>query len=655
MNILAVLRERFSSAITDLVEDQAPYLDQIRPSGNPKFGDYQANLAMPLAKKLGRPAPQLAAEIASNLVIDDMCETPEVAGNGFINLRLKDQWLDDQLRTALQDDRLGVARVAQPICYVIDFSSPNVAKPMHVGHIRSTVIGDAIARTLRFLGHNVITDNHLGDWGTQFGMIIYGFKHFGNESEYERDPVSELTRLYREVRRLMDYHAGKTSLAGMQKTVATQAESIENLQTKLDNAEKAEKKKLKKEIGRLREKQQELQETLSKTEALIQQIERVDETREFAARHVAINTAVLEETAKLHAGDAENLALWKRFMPCCMEDLHRIYRKLDVQFDHELGESFYQDQLAGVVEEFENKQLAKESEGAMCVFLDGFETPMLIRKQDGAYLYATSDLATIQYRMKKWQPDVVLYVVDHRQHEHFEKLFAAARIWGFDKVDLRHLAFGTVMGEDRRPFKTRSGETVGLESLVDEAVSRALAVVETNSAQAGKQIDEESQRRIAEIVGIGALKYADLSQNRSTDYVFSYDNMLAMQGNTGPYLQYSYARNQGIFSKAGMDPATLRQAPHAFVLESPEERTLALALLRFEETLHEVLVDFRPNILCNYVYQLSKAYSVFFDRCPVIKAESDALRMSRLELCDLTARTVKQSLELLGIQVAERM
>ena len=655
MNILAVLRDRFAAVVSDFVDDPTPYLEQIRPSGNPKFGDYQANLAMPLAKQLGRPAPELAAEIASKLSIDDMCDTPEVAGNGFINLRLRDGWLNEQLLQALQDERLGVAPADQPRRFVVDFSSPNVAKPMHVGHIRSTVIGDAISRTLRFLGHHVITDNHLGDWGTQFGMIIYGFKHFGDEAAYEQAPVTELTRLYKEVRRLMDYHAGKAGLAQQQQAAATQAAQLEQLELQLESADKAEKKKLKKEIGRGREKLQELRQSLDATNALIEQIESDDESRQFAERHTSINTAVLEETAKLHAGDEENLALWHRFLPHCLEDLHRIYRKLDVHFDHEHGESFYQDQLADVVEEFESKQLARESKGAMCVFLDDFETPMLIRKQDGAYLYATSDLATIRYRMQNWQPDVILYVVDHRQHEHFEKLFAAARKWGYADVDLRHIAFGTVMGEDRRPFKTRSGETVGLEGLVDEAISRALAVVQANSAQAGKEMDDATQQRIAEIVGIGALKYADLSQNRSTDYVFSYDNMLAMQGNTGPYLQYSYARNQGIFAKAGIDPETLRQSPQEISLESPEERTLALTLLRFEEALHEVVLDFRPNMLCNYVYQLSKAYSSFFDRCPVIKADNESLKLSRLELCDLTARTVKQSLELLGIHVAERM
>ncbi len=276
---------------------------------------------------------------------------------------------------------------------------------------------------------------------------------------------------------------------------------------------------------------------------------------------------------------------------------------------------------------------------------------MLIQKKDGAFLYATSDLATIRYRMENWKPDAVLYVVDHRQHEHFEKLFAAARKWGYTDVELQHVAFGTVMGEDRRPFRTRAGEIVGLESLVDEAVGRALKVVEENSTN----VDEEERPQVAKTVGIGALKYADLSQNRSTDYVFSYDQMLAMNGNTGPYLQYSYARNQGIFARAEISPESLRQEPSEFLLESEEERALALALLRFEEALHEVLVDYRPNQLSNYVYALSKVYSTFFSECPVIKAENEALKKSRLQLCDLTARTVKQSLQLLGIDVVDRM
>lgn len=652
MNLLGTIRSRFVSALQGLADDPQSLMDLIRPSQNPQFGDYQANLAMPLGKKLGRPPRDVAQEIIDRLEISDICHDPEIAGPGFINLKLKDESLAKWLGEASLDERLGVAPADPPLTYVVDFSSPNVAKPMHVGHIRSTVIGDSLARTLRFLGHNVITDNHLGDWGTQFGMIIYGYKNFLDTKAYQENPIGELSRLYREVRNLMDYHEGVAKLPEMNATLAKFNDNLDSLDQKLAEADKPTRKKLKSERSKLQEKTKELSDKISSTEAKIASVEGDADKLAVAKQHANIGEAVLAETAKLHEGDEENLRLWNEVLPHSMKDLHRIYDKLGVTFDHEYGESHYHDMLPTVVEDFEKRGLAKQSDGATCVFMEGFDTPMIIRKKDGAFLYATSDLATIKFRMDEFKPDVVLYVVDHRQHEHFEKLFAAARHWGFENVDLRHVSFGTVLGEDGKPIKTRAGDTIGLESLVDRAIEGALNVVKENSKE---RVTESDYERVSEIVGIGALKYADLSQNRISDYRFSYDNMLAMVGDTGPYLQYSYARNRSIFDKAGVKQEEVRNVDAPILLNQPEERALAISLLRFEEALHDVTIDYRPNLLCGYVFQLSKSYSSFFDRCPVIKAESEDLKQSRLRLCDLTARTVKLCLELLGIKVVDRM
>ena len=596
MSLLADLKARFRLALAGLSQHPEDLLDLVRPSQDPKFGDYQANLAMPLGKRLGRPPRQVAAELLTRLDVADLCLAPEIAGPGFINLRLRDDYLARQLQAAVADPRLGVSPVAQPRTYVIDYSAPNVAKEMHVGHIRSTVIGDALARTLRFLGHRVITDNHIGDWGTQFGMIIYGYRHFRDDAAYRENPVRELGRLYRLVRLVMDFAPGKDQpgeedLAGL------------------------------------------------------------------AAAHPRINEAVLAETAKLHAGDEENLRLWREFLPHCLSDIDRIYSRLGVRFDHTLGESFYQPMLGPLVDDLIRSGIARPSQRAMAIFLEGHEVPMLVRKQDGAFLYATTDLATLRYRIETWRPDAILYVVDHRQSLHFKHLFQAARLIGVAHPELVHVSFGTVLGEDGRPFKTREGDTVSLEGLLDEAVRRAARIVAENddAKPGGPELSSDQRMRIAETVGIAALKYADLSQNRTSDYVFSYDKMLAMNGNTATYMQYAYARVRSIFAKGQVDVEDLRRSPAPLLITSPAERALALELLRFGEALDLALADYRPNQVTAYLFELANRYSVFFEQCPVLRAESPQLRASRLLLCDLTARTIRLGLELLGIDVVDKM
>lgn len=608
MLLLPELKARFAAALEGLTDSPQQYLDQIRRSQDPKFGDYQANFAMSLGKSLRRPPRDVAAEVVSRLDVADICQPPEIAGPGFINLRLKDDWLIALLTTAVTNDRLGIAPVAESRQFVIDYSAPNVAKPMHVGHIRSTVIGDALCRVLRFLGHRAISDNHIGDWGTQFGMILYGYKHFLDAAAYQKNPVQELARLYKLVRRIMDCQA-----AGQ---AAEEDSADESAAPSCDPA-----------VAALSEK------------------------------HPNINAAVLAETAKLHAGDAENRRLWQEFLPHCEDEIDRVYGRLGVTFDHTLGESFYQDRLAAVVEELQQRGIARESDGAMCIFFEGEKVPMIVRKKDGAFLYGTTDLATINYRMETWKPDAILYVVDHRQSLHFKQLFAAARLLGYSDVELQHVSFGTVLGDDGRPFKTRSGDTVGLEGLLDEAVRRALEIVSANddAKPEGRELSDEQRRQIAERVGIAALKYADLSQNRTSDYVFSYDKMLAMTGNTATYMQYAYARVRSIFSKGNVDVAELRASGAAILLGSSAERALALELLRFSEALETTVAEYRPNQLTAYLFDLANRYSTFFEQCHVLRAESDELRRSRLLLCDLTSRTIEKGLELLGISVVEKM
>ena len=660
MNALSEIKNRFKPVLDSLVDDSAELLAMIRPSRDGGFGDYQVNCAMPLKDRLGKAPRDIASDLIGQIKIDDLCQNVEVAGPGFINLTLDDDWLCQRLINSFSDERLGIQPVTDVKTVVVDFSSPNVAKPMHAGHIRSTVIGDALQRILKFVGQKVITVNHLGDWGTQFGMIIYGFKNFVDLDAYEKKPIDELARLYKLVRKLMDFHSATKQLPAAEELLQRQHEALEKVSACESTGDKKADKKNKRDRSSLNEKISDQSKAIACLQETMSAIADDDDLSKMASEHADINAAVLNETAALHRGDKENCDLWNQFLPICRADIQRIYDRLSVKFDHELGESFYHERLPDVVESFKSLGIARESEGALCVFLDEFDSPMIIQKKDGAFLYSTSDLATVKYRLKEWQADVVLYVVDHRQHEHFGKLFAAAAKWGFDSADLNHISFGTVLGQDGKPYKTRSGDTVGLEGLLDEAESRALKIAEEQNAIAvGKdptaKLSDDELRAISKVVGIGSLKYADLSQNRMSDYKFSYDKMLALKGNTATYLQYSYARVQGILRRGDVDIESFRNEKPTFNLSEDVERKLALQLSRFGEALDEVLMEYKPNLLASYLFDLTQTFFQFYDQCHVLKAKDESIRASRLRLCDLTARTIKTGLGLLGIGTVDQM
>lgn len=593
MDLLRLVQQRVQEALASLVDDPDPYLDMVKPSRDPRFGDYQANCAMPLSKVLGRKPRDVAEQIVSRLNVGDLFEPVEIAGPGFINFRFQSAWLARAVQQIAAEERLGVPRVAKPDRIVIDFSSPNVAKPMHVGHLRSTIIGDCLNRLLRFLGHEVITDNHLGDWGTQFGMLIYGFKHFLDEAALQRDPVGEMVRLYVKVRQL---------------TRAADRDEWEE-----------------------------------------------EDEQRYSAEERAAAEKVLEacrrETAKLHAGDPENVALWKRMMPWCLEELERIYRRLDIRFDYTLGESFYNPMLPGVVESLLAKGIAQVSEGAVVIFLEEGQPPAIIRKRDGAFTYTTTDLATIQYRVEHFHANRMLYVVDDSQSLHFRNLFEAARRWGYDHVRFEHVQFGKVLGPDRKKISTRAGGGALLDDLLNAAVAQAFKIVTENSPE----LSLEEQKNVAEVVGIGAVKYADLSQNRTSDYVFNLEKMCATDGNTATYMQYAYARVRSIFRKGEENPEGYRTSPPLPLLTTPEERNLALALLRYPEALQLAAEDLKPNVITGYLWDLANALSTFYQTSPVLKADSPQLRQSRLLLCDLCGRILQHGLSLLGIKTIEKM
>ena len=541
---------------------------------------------MTLAKERKMNPRQLATDVLAGLDSADLCEKVEIAGAGFLNFRLKTSAIEKTLEGANRGAHLFFEKTAAPRTVVIDFSSPNVAKPMHVGHIRSTILGDSLARTLRLLGHHVITDNHIGDWGTQFGMLLAGWKSDLNREALAADPIAELERIYKKV-------------------------SVEC---------KADPSKL--EWARL-------------------------------------------ELVQLQQGGVENRQIWEEMIRLSQKQFDSIYGRLGVKFDHTFGESFYNPRLQKVVEELMALGIARESEGAKAIFSDGKlppkedpflinregewqANPALIQKSDGGFNYTTTDLATLQYRLEQWKPEEIIYVTDGRQQLHFQQLFYSFRRWNPEaRVKLAHVWFGSILGEDGKPFKTRSGETVKLADLLDEAEERALNVVQEKSPG----MPEAQKKEIARVVGLGAVKYADLLPNRQSDYVFSWDKMLSLEGNTVPYLLYAYARIRSIFRKGG-ETAPSQTAP--VTLNHPHELALAKQLLNFGITLEAAAEEYRPNFLCNYLYDTAKSFSGFFENCPVLKAEP-AERASRLVLCDLTARVLRQGLETLGIEVVEQM
>ena len=649
MDFLSELRSRLRTALTSMTDSPDPFVEMLKPSQDGRFGDFQANCAMPLAKQAKRPPRDIAAALIEKLDVADLCDPLEIAGPGFINFRLKADRLADETARLTRDDRLGVAVVESPRTYLVDFSSPNVAKPMHVGHLRSTVIGNALCRVLRFLGHRVLSDNHIGDWGTQFGMIIYGYKHFRDDAAYQRDAVPELSRLYRLVNQLSDYHELVAKLPKQREELSMREAAL--VTTKQFAAANAADK----DAARLAKKSEqellELKAEIAAAEKKCESIEANPTLKSLADAHPKIGDLARRETAKLHAGDVENKQLWDEFVPKCMVALESMYLRFGVTFDMTLGESWYNPMLAGIVEELKRANLAVVSEGATCVFVEGNNAPFLVQKADGAFTYATTDLATIRHRVETLHADACIYVVDSRQSEHFQLLFATAKKLGYGQTEFRHVSFGTVLGEDRRPYKTRSGDTIGLESLLDEAIQNARTIVDENSSH----LNESERANVSVLVGMGAIIYVDLHHNRDSDYVFSWEKMLATNGDTATYNQYAYARVCGILRKGEVDVKELRAAGHSILLSTPTERALALQLNRFSNAVADVAIDYRPNLLTQYLFETANCFASFYNECPVLSAEPASLRASRLLLCDATARVLKRGLELLGIGVAEQM
>ncbi len=665
MRLLETVRRHVQLVLDTLTSDSSDLLLRITATRDPQFGDFQANLslAMVLAKQLEREPVELANQIAGSLRLDPFFASVDVAGRGYINMRLNDAWIVEKSNASDASDTLTILPPETRKSYVIDFSSPNVAKPMHVGHIRSTVIGDALVRILRCLGHQVVSDNHLGDWGTQFGMVIYGYKNFNASQAFAENPVAELSRQYRLVQQIIGYQSATTSIDSARREREVMAQRLIETQKALTagaSQKNPEEKKLTKQLKSIERGIKDADEGLAELQSKIAAVEQSSDLLAVAKEHTDLESRVLNETAKLHSGDAENLRLWHEFLPHCKAEIQHIYDRLNIQFDYELGESFYHSMLAPTVEGLLQRGVAVESQGAVCVFLEGFDAPMIIRKQDGAFLYATTDLATVEYRMKTFLPDVILYVVDHRQGDHFQKFFRCLEQNGLNDVELRHISFGTVLGKDGRPFKTRSGSVVGLEPLLDEAVARALKVVcdPGRLQNASLDLSDDEKQHVASVVGIGAIKYADLAHHRENDYEFDLDKMVQLEGNTAAYIQYSYARTQNILRKladkiAGEENTMPRTTDIAF--DHPLERSLAIQLLRFEDSLHQSVVDYLPSVVTEYLYELAKLFASFFDQCPVLRAATPTQQKSRRLLVSLTGKTLKQGLDLLNIQIVDRM
>jgi len=562
-----VLAKRLADA---LAQAGLPNAGELTQTTDARFGDYQTNAALVLGKKRGENPRTVAEKILAHLDVADLSETPTVAGAGFINFKLRGEAIAKKSAEIFADDRLGVARSMAPRKIVIDFGSPNVAKPMHAGHIRSTALGDALARIASFLGHDVIRDNHIGDWGTQFGMVIWGWKNLLDRDALGRDPLAEIVRIYKE-------------------------------------------------------------------------------TNTKSTSDAAVREACRQELVKLQAGDKENTSIWNECVAFSMQDFEHVYELLDIHYDIQCGESFYNDRLPGVVDRLLKSRIAEVSERAVVVFFrdqpELADKPAIIRKSDGGFNYTTSDIATVEYRTNELKRDTLWYVVGAPQSLHFKEIFEIARREGH-QADFRHIPFGNVLGEDRKLMKTRFGENVPLRQLLEEACTRARKIIEEKNPG----LSEQEKIDISRVIGIGAVKYADLVQYRMTDYIFSWDKMLALQGNTAPYLQNAYVRIRSIFRKAGENAPKIDN----FTFKEPAEINLGKRLCQFAEIVPQVSNDFRPNVLANYLFEVANRFHAFYEACPVLKS-AEPLRSSRLALCDLTGRVLQRGLDLLGIKVPEKM
>lgn len=581
---IILLKERFVQALVAAFGEELADTDPLLvPASNPKFGDYQSNVAMSLAKPLKQKPRDIAQKIVDHLNVSDICQTPEIAGPGFINLMIKPSYLEAQLSSIVGFARLGVDRVENPLKIVVDFSSPNIAKEMHVGHLRSTIIGDCIARILEFRGHQVLRLNHVGDWGTQFGMLITYLREAYPEALTKADAldIGDLVAFYKKAK------------------------------------------------------------------------QRFDEDEMFCE-------ISRQAVVKLQAGDPETIQAWKLLCDQSRREFQVIYDLLDIKVT-ERGESFYNPFLPAVVADLDNLGLLEEDQGAQCVFLEGFMNkegnpqPLIVQKSNGGYNYATTDLAALRYRIKEDGAKRIIYVTDLGQSTHFAQVFQVATRAGWipDDVEVVHVPFGLVQGEDGKKLKTRAGETVRLRDLLDEAVTRAKADLETRLQVEGRSETPEFIDHVAKVVGLSAVKYADLSQNRTSSYIFSYDKMLALQGNTAPYMLYAYVRVQGISRKGEIDFGHLGVGEQ-IILKEETEIALAKHILLFSEAIAAVEAELLPNRLCQYLFELSQKFNQFYDRCPVLQAE-EPFHTSRLLLCDFTARILKLGLNLLGIEVLDRM
>ncbi|WP_174634594.1 arginine--tRNA ligase [Yersinia thracica] len=576
MNIQALLSDKVSQA---LIAAGAPAGSepQVRQSAKAQFGDYQANGVMAVAKKLGMQPRQLAEKVIEQLSLDGIASKVEIAGPGFINIFLDRQWVASKVEEALKAPKLGVQPV-EPQTIVIDYSAPNVAKQMHVGHLRSTIIGDAAARTLEFLGHRVIRANHVGDWGTQFGMLIAYLEKMQNENASDMG-LSDLELFYQQAKKTYD------------------------------------------------------------------------EDENFAKRARAY-------VVKLQSGDEYCRQMWRKLVDITMAQNQIAYDRLNVTLTKNdvMGESLYNAMLPGIVADLKAKGLAVESDGATVVYLDEYKNkdgePMgvIIQKKDGGYLYTTTDIACAKYRYETLGADRVLYYIDSRQHQHLMQAWAIVRKAGYvpESVPLEHHMFGMMLGKDGKPFKTRSGGTVKLSDLLDEAIERAGKLI----AEKNPDMPADELKQVVDAVGIGAVKYADLSKSRTTDYIFDWDNMLALDGNTAPYMQYAYTRVVSVFKRAGIDESSLTLP---LVITEDREAVLATRLLQFEEVITTVAREGTPHVMCSYLYDLAGLFSSFYEHCQILNAESEESRQSRLKLAMLTAKTLKQGLDTLGIQTVERM